>query len=266
MENNYIISGGAEGKTRLATLSEVLADETRSLIEAQGLASGKSFLDVGCGGGFVSEMAASIVGGTGRVTGIDFDESIIALNKQSAHSRLTTNVDYQSLSANNMTFNGLFDFVYARFLLSHLHNPLSVLQKMKDAAVPGGKIIVEDVHFDGHFCYPHCAAFDRYVTDYKEAARLKGANANLGPSLPSLFRQCGLINVGFDTVQPVSDSGPAKQMAILTLGRISASLLELEIETEENLSAITNDLQTFTDDNSSIMSLPRIFRVWGTKA
>ena len=43
MENNYIITGGDEGKKRLAILADILQDQTKALIEIAGPISGKRF-------------------------------------------------------------------------------------------------------------------------------------------------------------------------------------------------------------------------------
>ena len=73
-DNHYIIKGGEEGKKRLNVLANVLESHTRSLINSAGDMAGRSFLDVGCGGGNVSLMAADLVGKEGHVTAVDFDQ------------------------------------------------------------------------------------------------------------------------------------------------------------------------------------------------
>jgi ubiquinone/menaquinone biosynthesis C-methylase UbiE len=264
-QNEYIISGGSSGKSRLNTLSDVLHDHTKSLLEAQGVKTGKSLLDVGCGGGNVSLMAAQMVGGSGSITAIDFDAGIIALAQQDAGVADIKNITYRVTGAHEMKFDGEFDFAYARFLLSHIHEPLEVLYKMKQSVKHGGRIIVEDVQFSGHFCYPACAAFEQYVQFYTQAADQRGANANIGPALFLLFQRAGIKDVGFDMIQPCANTGPAKLMALVTLDRIKDSLIKSGIADPQTIDRMKDELQQFTDDEQTIMSLPRIFRVWGTK-
>ncbi len=81
---DYIISGGQAGKSRLNVLAGVLQNNTRNLLLVNGLKEDSSFLDVGCGGGNVATMAAEMVGAAGHVTALDFDETLIALNRQDA--------------------------------------------------------------------------------------------------------------------------------------------------------------------------------------
>lgn len=261
----YIITGGEEGKKRLGTLSEVLYPYELSLLQQQGLTQGMSFLDAGCGGGHVSLMVAGMVGDAGRVTGVDFDKDIIELDRKEAIERGVTNVSYEVLSAYDMQYAGEFDMAYARFLLSHLIEPLSVLKKMVASVKPGGRVIVEDIHFSGHFSYPLCKAFDDYVTLFTATASQRGQNAEIGPVLPSLFADAGLTDIGFDVIQPVFNRGDGKWMAYITMDKIKDAVKEQGLADDATIQKILNEIEAFTKDETTIISLPRIFRVWGTK-
>ena len=262
-QHEYIIGGGRQAKDRLNVLADTLQNQTKALLQRHGLAAGTTLLDVGCGGGNVSLMAADMVGHSGRVAAIDFDKEIIALAQNDAAAKGIDNVTFLAGSAGDMLYNGEFDMAYSRFLLSHLDNPLAVLIKMKQAVKPGGTIIVEDVDFAGHFCHPANAAFEQYIQYYTTAAQHTGANANIGPSLLSLFKQAGIENVGFDVIQPAFNSGPGKWMAYYTLERIQHTLVKQGIATAEAVQHMLEKLAAFTRYEQTIISLPRIFRVWG---
>ncbi len=264
--HNYIITGGKEGKQRLDMLSEALYQYTRSLLLAQGISVGQSFLDLGCGGGNVSLLAAEMVSETGNVTAVDFDEKIVALARQDAAAANVKNISFEVKSAYDITYNNQFDTAYARFLLSHLKDPLQAFQNMVAGAKPGGKVIVEDVHFSGHFCYPECTAFDKYVHYYTKAAHQNGHNAEIGPTLFGMFQHAGLEKIGFDVIVPSFNSGPGKWMACITLDRIKDSLVREAITNEHTITKMLSELEEFTKNEQTIMSLPHIFRVWGTKS
>ncbi len=261
--HDYIISGGEQGKSRLNTLSDVLYTYTKALLEKQGVSGGVSFLDVGCGGGNVAGMVAEMVGDKGRVTAVDFDESIIALAEKDRVAAGRHNMRFEVMSAYDLSFDREFDVVYARFLLSHLKEPKKVLQLMMRAARPGGKIIIEDVQFSGHFCYPACAAFDEYLRLYAAAAHNNGADPEIGPGLPSLLHGAGLQNIDFDLIQPCFGAGAGKWMAYLTLDKIKATLLAQGITDGKAIDKLLMQLKDFTANEHSVISLPRIFRAWG---
>jgi len=264
--NNYIISGGTEGKKRLNLLSEILYPYTKALLENNGITSGMSILDAGCGGGNVSVMASKMVGNTGKVTAIDFDEQIIALNQREVVEKGITNIQYSATSIYDIQFKNEFDIAYSRFLLSHLTEPRTPLKKLTEAVKPGGTIIVEDVHFSGHFCYPPNEAFGQYVELYSLAAKKRGHNPEIGPELVSMFKEAGLKDVAFDVIQPVFASGDGKWMAYITMDKIKEAIENTGVADKNTIAVILTKLKQFTKDEDTIISLPRIFRVWATKA
>lgn len=262
--SHYVIAGGEEGKSRLNVLAEAMYPFTKKLLESIGVKEGICFLDNGCGGGNVSLMVAKMIG-NGTVTAIDFDESIIALAKQDAINQNISNVIFETNSTYDFAYKNAFDIVYARFLLSHLERPLNALQKMVQAAKPGATIVIEDLQFSGHFCYPLNNAYKKYLNLYAAVVKRNGGNAEIGPSLIDLFKQTGINNIGFDIVQPTFTKGQGKWMAFLTLEKIRHSLIKEALATAIEVDGLLEQLKLFTEDENSMMSLPRIFRVWGTK-
>ena len=265
MENNYIITGGDEGKKRLAILADILHEQTKALIEVGGPISGKRFLDLGCGGGAVSLLAAKMTDDNGYVKAIDFDREIISLARKDAIEESMLNVSFEVCSAYDIVFNNEFDIAYSRFLFSHLENPMIVLQRMIDAVKLGGRIIVEDIQFSGHFCYPACKAFDAYLHYFTTAAKNNNHNPEIGSSLFTLFNEAGIEQIHFDFIQPCFNKGIGKWMACMTMDKIKDTVIKQGLADEETISAVLKELEEFTKDEQTIISLPRIFRVWGVK-
>jgi len=262
--SHYVIAGGEEGKRRLNVLADAMYPFTKSLLEKMGVKEGISFLDNGCGGGNVSLMVAKMVG-NGKVTAIDFDEAIIELAKQDAIDGNITNVSFEMNTAYAIGSSNEFDIVYARFLLSHLEKPLDALKNMVRAAKKDAMIVVEDLQFSGHFCYPANDAYDQYLQLYTEVVKRKGGNAEIGPMLINLFKQSRISNVEFDIIQPTFTKGHGKWMAYLTLEKIKAAVVNEGLATALDIDVLLQKLKIFTEDKNSMMSLPRIFRVWGRK-
>ena len=80
-------------------------------------------LDVGCGGGHVTLLMASMVGPEGKVTGTDTDEEIIELAQEDADAAKLDNVEFRQIDACTWQWHEEYDLAYARFLLSHLSEP-----------------------------------------------------------------------------------------------------------------------------------------------
>jgi 2-polyprenyl-3-methyl-5-hydroxy-6-metoxy-1,4-benzoquinol methylase len=261
----YIIDGGQKGKDRLKLLAHVMRPTTQQLFEHTGLCAGMSVLDVGCGGGDVTLDMARRVCTHGCVTGLDFDATILELARHDAAAAGLRNVEFRSADALNLEEPPVYDFVYARFLLTHLADPRRGLDGMSRAAKPGGLVVTEDIDFSGYFCYPAYAAFDRYRALYTQAVRLKGGDPDIGLKLAGMFLQAGLAQVGVSLVQPVHREGEGKLLAQITLERIGGAVTAAGLTSSEEVAAILAELTTFAARADTIISLPRIFQVWGTR-
>jgi 2-polyprenyl-6-hydroxyphenyl methylase/3-demethylubiquinone-9 3-methyltransferase len=100
--------------------------------------AGKTVLDVGCGGGILSEAMASR---GARVTGIDMGEE--ALGVARLHCRESgLQVDYRQTTAERFAraHPDCFDVVTCLELLEHVPDPASVVAACKTLARPGGDV------------------------------------------------------------------------------------------------------------------------------
>jgi ubiquinone/menaquinone biosynthesis C-methylase UbiE len=170
-QKHYIIRGGEEGRARLLVLSRVMRPTTLSLLNRAGIRPGMECLEAGCGSGDLAFDLAGIVGPSGRVVATDIDEIKLKLARQEAEQQRLTNLEFRLADIVEDELEN-FDFVQARFVLTHLLNQQKALEKMWEAIHPGGILAIQDTDFRGHFCHPECAAFSRYVElDTKTAQR-----------------------------------------------------------------------------------------------
>ncbi len=106
--------------------------------------AGKQVLDVGCGGGILSESMAEK---GAHVTGIDLGEK--ALNVAKLHSLETgIVVDYQHISVEALAQAqpATFDVVTCLEMLEHVPNPASVVQACAQLVKPGGHLFFSTLH------------------------------------------------------------------------------------------------------------------------
>lgn len=262
---SYVIQGGTEGKARLSILGRAMNNYSINILLKAGLKSGSKCLDAGCGGGTMTYEMAAIEGSSGFVTGIDHDEEIIRLNNEELKLLNIENVSYRHGEIYDLTETEEYDIIFARFLLSHLSDPALAIQKMSAALKPGGRLVAEDVQFSGHFCYPANKAFDTYLDWYTKAVTYNGGDAEFGVKLHENLVAAGFQDIELEIAQPAGISGPAKQMSLVTLEKIKQSVLAAGLSTAEEFQEVSEDLRVFTEDGKSIISMPRIFQVWGVK-
>lgn len=260
---NYVLQTGDAGAERLRLLARVKGPTTLALLHRVGLADGMRCLDVGCGIGAVTLEMAQRVGPRGQAVGVDADADFIARARQEA-ARRGLPVEFEVAQAEALP-SGPFDLVFARFLLTHLPDPLAGLRHMVAAARPGGLVVAEDIDFTGHFSQPPCPALQRYVELYTSVVARRGGDANLGPRLPELFRAAGLQDVHLEVVQPTFLDGEGKRVAAVTMAQIADAVVAAGLATAAEIAEVANSLEAFAAAPDTLMSLPRIFQVWGTR-
>jgi 2-polyprenyl-6-hydroxyphenyl methylase/3-demethylubiquinone-9 3-methyltransferase len=106
--------------------------------------SGKKVLDVGCGGGILSESMA-VLGA--QVTGIDMGEAPLAVAK--LHLKESgIKVDYRRANAEEFAREraGEFDVVTCLEMLEHVPDPSSVVKACEQLVKPGGRVFFSTIN------------------------------------------------------------------------------------------------------------------------
>jgi SAM-dependent methyltransferase len=266
---SYIIRGGVAGRERLAVLREVAGASTRALLERVGPELGERVLDLGCGGGDVTRELARRVGPAGSALGVDQDGVALQIAWKEARAAGLDNIRYVEgdllAEASPWAAERPFDLAYARFVLSHLADPDGVLSRIHAAIRPGGRLVVEDVDFSGHFCHPPSAAYTRYVDLYRQAARLRNADADIGPSLPARLKAAGFIDADVSIAQTAGWTGPVKLIAALTMEAITDAVAASGLASAQELASLVDELYRLAHDETTVMTAARVIQVWGRK-
>lgn len=261
----YVIRGGAEGRERLRLLSGVIRPFTLRLFERLGIREGISCLDVGCGGADVTCDLARIVGPDSRVVGIDLDTVKLEIARNEAKAQGLGNVSFETAASDWEDMLHGFDFVFSRFLLTHVSDPEGMLRRMMVACVPGGVLAVVDIDFSGYFSYPDCPALWEYVRLYSEVVKRRGGDANIGSRLPELMSRLELCDLQMNVFQPAGWTGVVKRLSPLTMQFIADAVIAEKLASQEEVDRIVTELSAFAEDKKTVLSAPRCVEVWGRK-
>lgn len=108
------------------------------IVERAGGLAGKTVVDVGCGGGILSESMAQL---GAKVTGIDM--GIDALNVAKLHLYESgLEIDYQTITAEKLAVESPnhFDVVTCMEMLEHVPDPGSIVMACHNLVKPGGHV------------------------------------------------------------------------------------------------------------------------------
>lgn len=121
-----------------AIMDASLADATAGLFSLAAIAPGERILDIGCGSGETSLMAARAVGPAGAVTGLDISRPLLELARHRAEG--IANLDFQEADASDHAFQPQFDLLLSRFGVMFFDDPLTAFTNIRKAAAPGGRM------------------------------------------------------------------------------------------------------------------------------
>ena len=113
-------------------------------IDANAGLKGKRVIDVGCGGGLLSEGMAAM---GAQVTGIDLSEKALAIARlhlfESGHA-----IDYRLISAEAMADEAAsgFDLVTCLEMLEHVPDPASTVAACARLVKPGGQVFLSTIN------------------------------------------------------------------------------------------------------------------------
>lgn len=108
------------------------------LAEVAGIRPGDRVLDVACGTGILAREAADRAGPTGRVTGLDLNEAMLAVARQ-----LRAGIDWRQGDAGKLPFeDGAFDVVVSQFALMFFPDQVAALREMWRVLAPRGRLAV----------------------------------------------------------------------------------------------------------------------------
>jgi 2-polyprenyl-3-methyl-5-hydroxy-6-metoxy-1,4-benzoquinol methylase len=142
---SYVLGHGSEEHRRLMLQSRFVGELTEAVFARAGLAQGMRVLDVGCGAGDVSLLAAAFVGAGGSVLGIDQSPESVSLARERAKAAGLDNVRFEVARLEELRAGGPFDALVGRLVLLYLKEPAVVLPQLAVRVRPGGFILFIDM-------------------------------------------------------------------------------------------------------------------------
>jgi SAM-dependent methyltransferase len=247
-------------RERLAAIEAACDPITIECLEKIGVADGWRCLEVGAGGGSMTEWLCHAVGPSGRVVAIDlqtkFLEAIDAPNLEVRRHDITE----EELEPD------AFDLVMARKVLEHLPDPSAAVRRMAAAVRPGGWLYVEDTDLASfmRLSFPHRERFERSYGKFIEALSSAGFQPKLALQLGDELRAVGLRDVILRGLmfEASGDSDlPGGKVYRMTIERMRERMVGAGLLTNEEVDQFLADLQS--PELHAILSVH--CSVWGRK-
>jgi ubiquinone/menaquinone biosynthesis C-methylase UbiE len=103
---------------------------------------GQRVLDVGCGFGDTTQRIAELVGPEGEAVGVDAAARFIEAARAEAAEAGVTNARFTVADIETTSFEERFDQAFSRMGTMFFANPVWALRNVREALVPGGKLVM----------------------------------------------------------------------------------------------------------------------------
>jgi len=188
----YALGHSDQELERLIHQARMAEPATRLLLQQAGLEAGMRVLDVGCGGGDVAFLAATLVGSNGKVVGVDRAATAVTWATTRAQLLGLPNVTFLQGDPAEMNFDQPFDAVIGRLILMYYPDAVEAVRKLALQVRTGGLVVFQEVDVANCRSLPAAPIFDRSTDWIRQTLRATGARSQLGLELYPVFLAAGL--------------------------------------------------------------------------
>ena len=264
---SYVLGHSEQELARLERQAEIFSLETRDWLRRAGLKTGMRVLDVGCGVGDVSIIAAEMVGSTGAVIGVDNAASALPVANARATRAGYDWVRFVAADLLEYAPDEKFDAVIGRFILMHLPDPAAALTRLRQWLVDGAVVSFIEMDISETAAIPPMPLLDRCIEWITTTYRQVGAEPDMGRQLYATFRKSGLTPrlSGLTRIE----SGPTSivyPFAAQTLFSLLPAMERLGIASaaEVGIETLADRLRAAAIDGDHCILMPRLIGAWAT--
>lgn len=244
------------------------AQRTEQLLRDAGISTGMRVLDIGCGRGDVSLMAARLVGDTGLVIGLDRDERATSTATERAQDLKIKHVQFIPGDLHAPPIVGApYDAIIGRRVLMYQPNRIAALRPLVDALQPGGLVAFQEADATMIPASPKPHPLHEQVTRWLwQTVEREGATTTMGFELPIALEAAGLEVEG-QRAEAIIQTKHHRHMTAWIVRAMMPRILERGVASEAEIDIETLDARLAEElhqTNSPFIG-DMIFSAWARK-
>lgn len=244
---------------------------TRRFLAEAGVTLGMRVIELGCGGGEVTQILAELVGPSGIVVAIDRDPKALALAEERMQEHGIEHVRCTSadLSGDGAELDDLrsepFDVLAGRRVLMYLPDPVEMLRRLSGALRSGGLVVFEETDLT---MVParvaSMTAHDQAAEWLRKMLVEEGADTAMGFTLPATLARAGLSFQRVRAEAVIQGQGTQYPLSAL-LELLQARVISAGIATRDEVESLVARLQAERRDPTSVYVSEMSFCAWARK-
>ena len=195
MSDRYVMGQSERERRRLQLQASLLNPLTERFLREAGISRGMRVLDLGCGAGDVTMIAAALAGPEGEVIGIDTAEQSLEVARERAADEGFSNITFVCTNLMDYRPGRSFDAVIGRHILIHTKDACAVVARAASLLVAGGIAAFQEYDLSfwkvSHPDVPLAAGLAKAIVELFQRA---GAHPDAGMRVYHFMLEAGLAN------------------------------------------------------------------------
>ena len=227
-------------------------------------------LDIGCGIGDVSLLAARMVGPSGSVLGINRADGSIMTARRRAKTLGAENVTFATAEISSFETERTFDAIVGRLVLLYFPDPSETLKRLSSYLRPGGVVVFQEIDMSTFSSLSSSALAKRVWKWIRDAFAAAGVPTEMGPRLPEIFMNAGFPRPDMIAGQQVASGFQSPGYAVMAgLARSLLPVMEranIATAAEVDIDTLAERLRGEAIKNGELIAYsPRLVGSWARK-
>jgi SAM-dependent methyltransferase len=189
---SYLLGHSEDELARLQRQGTFLRSLSADALRRAGISEGMHVLDVGCGVGDVSLLAADLVGPSGSVLGLDRSLDAVQVARRRAETTGRQWIKFAEVDVNSFAPEAKFDAVIGRFVLMYQPDPSVTLRRLGGHLRHGGIVAFQEFCLPMARCVPVIRLYQQTIEWIIATYERAGFEPDMGAKLLQTFTAAGL--------------------------------------------------------------------------